>query len=190
MHEYLHPADRLICSGIYWCGPKPIPKPLSEIVSPETEGLRVEWWLVEISQRCTRVLCLWWSGPGNYIRGTLRALELLSVSLSLTLCPTAHTSNASCVTPTLLPMQGCTLQTLTDQQSRTGTFVSSTFYIMPCMVRQTRVEDLWHDSPSTCTQHLSVESICSLLIGECDLGEVINWKWTNAGEILNGPSGS
>ena len=26
-------------------------------------------------------------------------------------------------------------------------------------------------------------------IGGCDLGGVIDWKWTNAGEILYGPSG-
>lgn len=58
MHEYLHPADSLICSGIYRCGPEPTPKLLSEMVSPETERLWAEWWLVEISQCCTRVLCL------------------------------------------------------------------------------------------------------------------------------------
>ncbi len=83
MHDSLPPADRLICAGVYWCAPEPTLKPLSSIVSPGMEGLRVEWWLGEISQRCTRVLCLWWSGPGNYIRGTTRALVFLSLSLSL-----------------------------------------------------------------------------------------------------------
>lgn len=60
-----------------------------------------------------------------------------------------------------------------------------------CMVCQTRVEDLWRDRPSTCTQHVSVESICSLWIGGCDLGEAISWKWTcGAGEIRYDPNGS
>ncbi len=60
---------------------------------------------------------------------------------------------------------------------------------MPRVVRRTREEDLWRDTRSTCTQRPSVESIRSLFIGGHDLGGVIDWKWTNAGEMLYGPSG-
>lgn len=40
------------------------------------------WQLVERSQRCTRVLCLGWSGRGNYIKGMPRALGFLCPSAS------------------------------------------------------------------------------------------------------------
>ena len=146
MHESLAPADRLICAGVYWCGPKPILKPLSEIVSPGMEGLRAEWWLGEISQRCTRVLRLWWSGPGNYIRGTTRALVSVSLSLSvslfllwlfvnpLTLTMPHASLLVKCKEAPLKPYQ-------TSSQGRELLYRPP--FIMPCMVRQAREEDLW-----------------------------------------------
>lgn len=142
------------------------------------EGLREEWWLGKISQRCTQVLHLWWSGPGNYIRGTIRALVS---PLSAPLCQPDHTRRASCLTPN--KMHGGTSQTLSGQQSKKRIFLSRPHFITPRMVCQTREGDL-----CTCTQHPSFESICSLFIGGRDLGGVIDWKSTSAGEMLYGPS--
>lgn len=43
-----------------------------------------------------------------------------------------------------------------------------------------------YDGPSTCIQLLSAGNGCSLLIGGFDSGQVIDWIWTNAAEVLNG----
>lgn len=116
---------------------------------PGFEGLRVEWWLGKISQCCTRVLRLWWSGPGNYIRGTIRALFsplwlwLFVNSITLTV---PHAS---------LPSKYREEPRKPYQTSSQGQEpLCDLPFIMPCVVCQTRKEYVWCDGgidPSTCT---------------------------------------